>query len=553
MPSRSQRRPVREAASAFAAVASIAIAAACATSEAEPRDLERSAGRRPHRGGVFRMVLEAPKHLDPASVESVYDALPVAQIFDGLVALDPGLNVIPALADTWTISRDGRTYTLHLRTGVRFHDGTPLTAADVVFSIRRLLDPARGEKSIGSSYLQVVTGAPAFSAGRTRDLPGVAALDPHVVEIRLDRPYLSFLEVLAMDDLRVVPKHLIETAGEDAFRAAPVGTGPFRLAAWTRESLRLTAYADYFRGAPYVDEVVIHFPGPGERDGGNARFLAGQTEIVEPSSDSLPRLLNDPSVELHRYQDLSLSFMGLNTGVPLLADERVRKAIAMAIDRKAIAAAAPSNRRESQGILPPGLPGYSPTPKALPFDPEGARRLLAEAGYPGGRGAPPIELYSAQATGTAAAKTYAILQRSLEAIGLRLIIHQVTWSELIQRVEDHDAPAFQLGWVADLPDPDAFLRTLFEPGGSANYFAFLDPQTAADLERGASETNPLERARIYRELEKSILDKAPLIPLFHTVGMIASRRSVHGFKPGPLGIGSLDLEHVWLDPAEGGR
>lgn len=498
------------------------------------------------------MVLEAPKFLDPASVDSVYDALPVGQIFDGLVALDPGLNVIPALADTWTISRDGRTYTLHLRDGVRFHDGTPLVADDVVYSIRRLLDPSRDKKSIGASYLQVVEGAPAFSSGRSRGLPGLVAVDPQTVQIRLARPYLSFLEVLAMDDLRVVPKHVLTSIGEAGFRKTPVGTGPFRFVSRDAASLRLVANPDYFGGAPYLDEVVIFFPGPEERDGGNARFLAGETEIVEPSSDALPQLLHDPDVELHRYQDLSLSFMGLNTGSRLLEDERVRRAIAMAIDRKALAEVAPSNRREAQGILPPGLPGYSPTPKALPYDPDAARRLLAEAGYPKGRGMPPIPFYSAQSTTSATEKTYAILTSNLAAIGLTLDVRPTSWSNLIAHIEDNDAASFQLGWVADLPDPDAFLRTLFEPGGSANYFSFLDRDTAAALERGASETNPIERAKIYRELEKSILAKAPLVPLFHTVGMIASRRSVHGFKPGPLGIGSLDLEHVWLTP-RGGR
>jgi peptide/nickel transport system substrate-binding protein/oligopeptide transport system substrate-binding protein len=494
------------------------------------------------------MVLEAPHVLDPAAVDSVYDALPVGQIFDGLVALDPGLNVTPALADTWTISRDGRTYTFHLRSGVRFHDGTPLVAADVVFSIRRLLDPSREKKSIAASYLQVVEGAPDYSAGRSRELSGLVAVDAQTVRIRLARPYLSFLEVLAMDDLRVVPEHVLAAAGEDGFRKSPIGTGPFRFASRTDASLRLIAYPDYFGGAPHLDEVVIYFPRANESDGGNARFLAGETEIVEPSSDSLPALLRDPSVELHRYQDLSLAFMGLNTGTKMLADERVRRAIAMAIDRKALAAVAPSNRREAQGILPPGLPGYSPTPKALPYDPDEARRLLAEAGHPNGRGLPPIPFYSAQSTTSATEKSNEILKRDLAAIGLTLDVRATSWSDLIAHIEDSDAPAFQLGWVADLPDPDAFLRTLFEPGGSANYFAFLDRDTAAALERGASETNPLERAKIYRELERAILDKAPLIPLFHSVGMIASRRTVHGFKPGPLGIGSLDLEHVWLTP-----
>jgi ABC-type transport system substrate-binding protein len=123
----------------------------------------------------------------------------------------------------------------------------------------------------------------------------------------------------------------------------------------------------------------------------------------------------------------------------------------------------------------------------------------------------------------------------------------VTWRELIARIEGHDAAAFQLGWVADLPDPDSFLRTLFEPGGSANYFDFMDEQTGRSLERGASETNPLERARIYREIEKTVLDKAPLVPLFHSMGVIASRRAVHGLKSGPMGIGALSFEHVWIE------
>lgn len=509
--------------------------------------------RAPRRGGVFHLVVEAPHFLDPAAVDSVYDALPVGQIFDGLVALDPGLNIVPALADTWTISRDGRIYTFHLREGVRFHDGTPLTADDVVFSVKRLLDPSREKKSIGVSYLQVVDGAPAYSTGKSRRLPGIQAIDASRVEIRLTRPYLSFLEVLAMDDLRVVPQKALAAVGEDAFRRAPIGTGPFRLASWTETELTLASNPDYFGGAPFLDQVVILFPRPDEHDAGNARFSRGETEMVEPTSDTLPSLLNDPAIEVHRYQDLSLSFMGLNTGIPPLDDVRVRRAMAYAIDRKSLAGVAPSTRREAQGILPPGLPSYSPAPKALPFDPEAARRLLAEAGHPGGRGLRPIPFFTAQSGSSAVAKSIEQLRTDLAKVGIVLEVHQVPWRELISRIEGHQAASFQLGWVADLPDPDSFLRTLFEPGGSANYFDFLDEQTGRSLERGASETNPLERARIYREIERTVLDKAPLVPLFHSMGVIASRRTVHGLKSGPMGIGALSFEHVWIEGDGGAR
>jgi len=531
----------------FVLLACMALLPCCDSSDANSKDADRAPSRAPRRGGVFRVLVEAPHAIDPASVDSVYDALPVAQIFDGLVALDPGLNIVPALADTWTISHDGRDYMIHLREGVRFHDGTPLTAEDVVYSIKRLLDPKRDKASIAVSYLQVVEGAPAYCAGRSTDLPGVVAIDANRVEIRLTRPYLSFLAVLAMDDLRIVPAKMLTALGEAAFRRAPVGTGPFRLASWTDEALRLDANPDYFAGAPYLDQVVILFPRADEHDAGNARFMRGELDIVTPTSDTLPLLLADPTIEMHRYQDLSLSFMGMNTGVPPLDDVRVRRAIASAIDRKALAGLSPSTRREAQGILPPGLPSYSPAPKALPFDPEAARRLLAEAGYPGGRGLRPIRLYTAQSGSTEVVKSIQQQTRDLAAVGITLEVHEVSWRELNTRIEGHDAAMFQLGWVADLPDPDSFLRTLFEPGGSANYFDFRDEDTGSALERGASETNPLERARIYRSLEKSVLEKAPLVPLFHSMGVIASRRTVHGLKPGPMGIGALALEHVWID------
>jgi len=236
-----------------------------------------------------------------------------------------------------------------------------------------------------------------------------------------------------------------------------------------------------------------------------------------------------------------------------LDDVRVRRAIAYAIDRKSLASVSPATRREAQGILPPGLPSYSPAPKALPFDLSAARRVLAEAGHPGGRGLPPIRFLTAQSDSSDVNQGIEQLQSNLAAIGITLEVHRVTWRELIARIEDHTAPSFQLGWVADLPDPDSFLRTLFEPGGSANYFDFRDKEIGLSLERGASETNPLERARIYREIEKSVLDKAPLVPLFHSMGMIASRRTVHGLKSGPMGIGALALENVWIDADGGAR
>lgn len=522
----------------------------CSVGDAREPSADRSV---PQSGGTLRLHYEAPNSLDPIDVESVYESLPVNQIFDGLVSLDASLNVIPALASTWTISRDGRTFTFHLRDGVRFHDGTPLTSEDVVHTFERLLRPGNRIENIAVSYVLPLRGAKEFHAGKRADLPGIVAEDRLTVRIELERPYLSFLQALALDGLRIVPKSYLQRKGDEALRRRPVGTGPFRLAGWDGERLRLIANPDAFDKRPFLDSVIIHTPRVDERDQGAARFLAHEVDVVEPSADVLGRLIHDESVTVHRYQELTLNFLGMGTGSRLFSDARVRRAVAHAIDRQALVEISPSTRRMAGGILPPGIPAYSPQPKALAYDPDLSRRLLAEAGHPGGRGLPPLPLYAAAAGNPGGRKTLDTVAANLRAVGFNVQLKEVGWAELSRRTSDHSAEAFMLGWIADLADPDAFLRTLFEPGGSANYFNFSDDEAWRLVEQGACEMNPVERARIYRDLERRILEMAPLVPLFHAGGVVATRREVHGFDPGPLGVSSMNLEHVWIARAEGGR
>jgi ABC-type transport system substrate-binding protein len=494
---------------------------------------------------VLRLLHEPPSSLDPARCDSVYESLPINQIFDGLVAIDPSLNIVPGLASTWTISRDGRTYTFHLRS-VEFQDGTPLTAGDVAYTLRRLLDPARDTRSAASSYLSVVEGAAEFAAGRRSDLPGVAVLDPHTVQIRLERPYLSFLEAMAMDGMRIVPEALVERVGDEAFGRSPVGTGPFRLASWDATGYRLERNPRYFGGAAYLEGVEVRFQDHEEKDGGASRFFHRELDVFEAAADQLPRLTADASVRIERYHELSVQFLGLRTSSPPLDDVRVRQAIACAIDRVRISKASSETRRIALGILPPGLTGYSPEPKVFAYDPARARALLAEAGHPSGRGLPPIVLY-ASANSAVAAKTLACIREDLGAVGIAVEVREVSWSELSDRTENHTAPAFLLGWIADLTDPDSFLRTLFESQGSSNYFAFEDAKTASLLETGARETNPVLRTRIYRDVERRILDLAPMLPLYYSVGIVALRDNVHGFEVNPMGLSNVNFERVWLD------
>jgi peptide/nickel transport system substrate-binding protein/oligopeptide transport system substrate-binding protein len=503
------------------------------------------------RGGTLRMIQEAPRSLDPLACNSVYEALPVNQIFDTLVAYDPSLNVIPALAETWTISKDNREFIFVLREGVSFHDGSPLTAEDVVFSICRQLCPDTGEESLAQSYLMVIEGAVDFAEGLTEDVSGIQVIDSRKLKIRLARPYPSFLEVLAMDNLAIVPETLVREIGSEAFGRSPIGTGPFRLAEWSDDLLRMDANEEYFRGKPYLDEVRIRFLKQTDSDFGAARFTQGELDVIEPPTESLAALTDDRSVDLHRYQELSLSFLGLNTNRPPLNQKWLRQAIAHALDRGAMVADSPTVRREAVGVLPPGIAGYSPDPKTLRYDPEESRRLLAENGHPGGEGLAPVVLHNAS-RGSSALKLMSKLREDLGAVGIRLEVVPVSWAELGDHLDNQTAGAFLLAWIADLTDPDSFMRSLFESGGSGNYFGHRSDETDRLLAKGTQEFNPVERARIYRELERQVLEEAPMVPLYHTMGIVAVQADVKGLSPTPLGLAKVDLENVWFQVSRPG-
>lgn len=495
-------------------------------------------------GGTLRLFMEAPASLDPLDVESVYESIPVNQIFDPLVATDTTLSVVPGLAEDWTISPDGKVYTFRLRTDARFSDGSAVEAEDVVFSFRRALDPRGHRVSMAAAYLDVVEGAPSFRTGRTGELRGIRAIDSKTVEIRLARPYVSFLGVLALDNLRIVPRRIVSGPRGDRFARAPIGSGPFHLESWTPQGLRLVANPSYWGNPPHLDAVEIRFPDPDRPDLAAELMARGEIDLIEATAEALEALSGRPGIVTYRYPELAGAFLGLSAAHSPTKDVRVRRAIAHAIDRDAMAAISPTTRRPATGILPPGMPGYSPKPKALAHDPDRARELLAEAGFPAGEGLRPLVLYTAR--GSQITRTTALrIREDLAAVGIRVEIREVPWPELSRRISDNDAPSFLLGWVADLVDPDAFIRTLFEPDASTNYFAFRDEEVGARLRLASIELNPIERARMYRELECLILEAAPVVPLYQPRAVVLHRDGVHGVEPGPLGVATLDFERVW--------
>jgi ABC-type transport system substrate-binding protein len=333
--------------------------------------------------------------------------------------------------------------------------------------------------------------------------------------------------------------------GEARFRRAPVGTGPFRLERWTRAGLRLVANPDYFRGRPHLDHVEIGFFDASEADHGTKRFHHGKIDVLEVPPDEIDRLASDPGVRLSRHPEMSLTFLGFDTTRRPLDDPRVRQAVTHAIDREAIVETLTPLHRLAAGIVPPGFTGYVPGAHVLAHDPGLARRLLARAGYPGGRGLPPLDVYAA-ATSPTARFVLGRIETDLGAVGIQVRARPVSWSELNARLNERKAPAFVLSWMADLADPDAFLRPLFQSGGPAAFFGLEDAGVEQGLASGAREVDLARRAKVYAHLEQRLLHLAPLVPLFHTVNVLAVRPEVRGLEPGPMGLANAALQRVWL-------
>jgi len=519
------------------------VLAACARApEPAPEPVASAAPR----GGTFRMAQDAPGSLDPAQMDDSYEAIVINQLFDGLLAFDPNLGTIPGLAAHWDISRDGRVYTFDLRADVVFHDGTPVTARDVVFSLSRVfrLDPVR--TGLAREYLSRIKGSSAYAEGIADRIEGLEAPDPRTVRITLEEPYASFLAVLASEMARVVPREHVQRVGNAAFARGPVGSGPFRLAEWRDDRVVLTAFEDYRLGRAHLDSLVFEIPRGSHRDYASERFLRGEVSAVEVPFNNVAGFRDHPGVAIHSRQELSLTYMALNLSIPPFDNPLVRRALATAIDQEGIRRLHEGTRLLPAGILPPGMPGFDPEPKLRPYDPTRARELLAEAGFPGGEGLPVIDHMTANSS-AGERILHEEMRRQLAEVGFDFRTRYLDWLAFDEAIRTDDFLTYTLTWVADIPDPDSFLYPLFHTEGSNNLNHYSNPEVDRLLAEGRLSRSNGTRWNLYRTAERLVLDDTPIVPLYHPVALIAVRDHIGGVAITPLGIGNLPMERMWMD------
>jgi oligopeptide transport system substrate-binding protein len=506
--------------------------------------------------------------LDPAAANNFENIWPVNQLFNGLVQMDDSLNVVPCIARTYSISEDGLRYTFNLKPDVKFHDdlcfkngrGRTVTAADFVFSFERLFD------SRVSSASSLMDNIDADQGNK-----GFAALNDTVFEIRLKKPFSAFLSVLTMKFFSVIPHEAIEVYKMD-FRSHPVGTGPFVFKTWDEGTkLIMLKNNDYFERdknnvrLPYLDAVTVSFIKDRETSFMellNQKFdmLSGadafNTNEVLDKEGNL-RTLYKKKFYLQKQTFLKTDYIGIlidedvaivrNSPLKLKA---VRQAINFAFDRDKLVKYLRNNLGEAAhaGFIPKGLKSYNPSlVKGYGYDPDKVKALLAQAGFPDGKGLPEMTIHTTDNYKEQAE----FIQSQLAENKIKVQISVEKPSILRQAVNNCDYNLFKKSWFSDYADEENFMSLFysknFAPKG-VNFFHYNNPEFDKAFEAVLAEKNIAKKIELYQKMDRLIIEDAPVIPLYYDQVVRLVSHRIKGLGNNSMNL--LNLKTVVKVPAQ---
>jgi oligopeptide transport system substrate-binding protein len=520
----------RRVAHLVAALALLAVAAILPGS-ARPAGTPGAGTVRAAAPDTVRILMGEASNLDPAGQGDIDSAAISAQLFEGLTAIDGQLQTRPALAESWEFRDGGATVVFHLRPGLAFSDGSPITAADVVRSWFRVIDPAHPSPLV--SLIGDVKGALDYARGTGKHEDVGLAADGSDVVASLTRPATDFPTIVAGPTFAVVPSGL-DAGGTGSANIQPgagfVGSGGYLLSAATPEKTTLTANEHYWAGLPSIRTVeLVHDIGGRSSV---AAFEDGDVDLAAVSPFDATWLAYDDTLgpQLRRTDDLSLQYYGFDTTRPPFDDARVRQAFARAVDwRRLIALSSVGTGLPATGMVPRGIPGRSETDFLPALDPEGARTLLAQAGFPGGAGFPTTTLLGGGPTDRAFA---AEIKREL---GVTIQI-EIQGPGFFDRLADDPPQIFAMGWVADYPGANDFLGILLGSGSSNNYGRWSSKPFDDAVASALAAPDAATARAAFDTAEGIVRDEAPTIPLTYDVDWSLSRTGLLGADNNGMGI-----------------
>jgi len=502
---------------------------------------------------IFACSGDAVK-LDPADVTDGESTGRTDSIFEGLVEYKPGsAEIQPCLATAWNTSADGKNITFTLRQGVKFHDNTTFNADAVVFSF---------ERQYNTSHPYHQYGEWAYWGWMFTDIQRVEKIDNYTVKIVLSEPNAAMMTSLAMFTVAIVSPTNAETWKGDAFKH-PVGTGPFKFVEWVKDDhITLEANKEYWRGAPKLDKViykVIVEP--------SARLLAIQAGEVQgmefPDPTSLDSIEANNKLQLLTKEGMTVGYLAMNTGYGYndsnengihdqnepwvktpgyfapFTNRSVRQAINYAINKTSIV----KNLYKNSAIvaingMPPFMLGWNDAIVDYPYDPDRARELLAEAGYPNGFNTTLWVMKSSRPYMADPPKLAEAIQSYLAAVNITVNIIQLEWSTYLDKAENGEFPLCLLGWTGDNGDPDNFMNPLYGANacalGVAGNYAFYNNTEVQNLITAAVQTyNISKRAQLYKEVQVIMHEDAPFVFLVHQNQNLVFTKNVQGFVLNP--------------------
>jgi oligopeptide transport system substrate-binding protein len=473
--------------------------------------------------------------LDPIQVVDVSTAEYVVEIFGGLVTLTPELKVEGDIAQDWTVSNNGRTYTFKLRDNVTFHSGNAkrVTANDVKYSLERAADPTNASPT-AIAYLGNIVGFKDRFQNKAASVSGVKVIDETTLQIDLIDPSDFFLSELTYPVAYVVDREQIESNAR-GWTQKPRGTGPFQLKEFKpAEKIVLVKNDRYHLGAPKLDEVVFELAGGNvltryENDeihiGG---FPVTQLDAVKSGQSPL-------SDDYREVPEMAVFYFTLNPQKAPFDDPKVRQAFAMSIDRANINTVLLYDAyRVADGFLPPEMPGYTESVKSYPYDPARAKQLLQESKYAGNL---PRIVMTFSGTGAAPGDLLVAVQKNwADQLGVEIELQAIDSSAYLREQRKCQFQMQSDGWSADYPDPEDFLGKLFASDSPLNYVKYSNAEVDALLKEAKTETDRTRRFSLYAQAEQKILDDATVIPTFWSVSHTLVKPCVKDLPPAPLVI-----------------